>query len=59
MNFDDDLAVMMTEKDAVKCENFVLPRAWYVPVTAEVAPQLEIRLQHILGGSLADGQETA
>ncbi|MDX1594544.1 MAG: tetraacyldisaccharide 4'-kinase [Gammaproteobacteria bacterium] len=56
--FDDDLPVLMTEKDAVKCEDLALPRAWYVPVTAEVAPQLEVRLQHALGG-IADGQKTA
>lgn len=59
LEFDDDLPVLMTEKDAVKCEGFAPPHAWYVPVTAEVAPQLEIRLKHALGGIVADGQKTA
>ncbi len=59
LEFDDELPVLMTEKDAVKCETFAPPHAWVVPVTAEVAPQLEIRLKHALGGIAADGQETA
>ncbi len=56
LDFDDDRPVLMTEKDAVKCEGFAPAHAWYVPVTAEVAPQLEIRLKHALGGIAADGQ---
>ena len=35
--FGDDLPVLMTEKDAVKCTAFVDPRLWYVPVTAQLA----------------------
>jgi len=30
--FNDDLPVLMTEKDAVKCAEFDLNRHWYVPV---------------------------
>lgn len=33
--FGDDLPVLMTEKDAVKCAAFADARCWYVPVTAE------------------------
>jgi tetraacyldisaccharide 4'-kinase len=33
--FADELPVLMTEKDAVKCVAFADPRLWYVPVTAE------------------------
>lgn len=33
--FDDDLPVLMTEKDAVKCRAFAGPQHWFVPVTAE------------------------
>lgn len=42
----DDLAfahalpVLMTEKDAIKCEHFDLPDAWVVPVRAELPPTL-------------------
>jgi tetraacyldisaccharide 4'-kinase len=33
--FGDDLPVLMTEKDAVKCLPFADQRLWYVPVSAE------------------------
>jgi tetraacyldisaccharide 4'-kinase len=32
----DAAAIIMTEKDAVKCRSFRLPNAWYVPVEAEL-----------------------
>jgi tetraacyldisaccharide 4'-kinase len=32
--FDDELPIIMTEKDAVKCELFELKDAWFLPVTA-------------------------
>ena len=35
LNFGDELPVLMTEKDAVKCAAFADARCWYVPVTAE------------------------
>ncbi len=34
--FTDDLPVLMTEKDAVKCQRFVDERHWVLPVTAEL-----------------------
>lgn len=34
IEFGDDKAVFMTEKDAVKCERFAGARHWYVPVNA-------------------------
>ncbi|MDE2262787.1 MAG: tetraacyldisaccharide 4'-kinase [Gammaproteobacteria bacterium] len=34
LDFGDGLAVLMTEKDAVKCRWIAGPRAWYVPVEA-------------------------
>ncbi len=37
LNFGDDLPVLMTEKDAVKCAAFADSRCWYVPVTADFA----------------------
>jgi len=33
--FADELPVLMTEKDAVKCVSFADARLWYVPVTAD------------------------
>ncbi len=35
LNFGDNLPILMTEKDAVKCAAFADDRCWYVPVTAE------------------------
>ncbi len=34
--FNDDKPVVMTEKDAVKCQKFALPHHWYLPVTAQL-----------------------
>lgn len=34
--FGDDLPVVMTEKDAVKCQALPLRHAWYVPVRADL-----------------------
>lgn len=36
LDFGDDLPVVMTEKDAVKCQALALRQAWYVPVRAEL-----------------------
>lgn len=56
LDFEDDslepIPVVMTEKDAVKCYNFVhgplRERLWYVPVTAEPEPDTARRLQSLL-----------
>ncbi|URL07423.1 tetraacyldisaccharide 4'-kinase [Avibacterium sp. 21-595] len=38
--FDQNQPLFMTEKDAVKCQNFAQPNWWYVPVEAEItSPQ--------------------
>jgi len=42
--FDDELPVLMTEKDAVKCSDFANGRQWVVPVRA----QLDERLRPVL-----------
>lgn len=39
LNFHDDLPLLMTEKDAVKCRNFpveIISKAWYLPIAAHV-----------------------
>jgi tetraacyldisaccharide 4'-kinase len=38
--FADDLPVLMTEKDAVKCHAFASPHHWYVPLEAELPDRL-------------------
>ena len=35
LQFGDALPVLITEKDAVKCQAFALPQHWYLPVTAQ------------------------
>jgi tetraacyldisaccharide 4'-kinase len=44
-------AVLMTEKDAVKCARFVEPRMWAVPITAHVDPRLVEAILANIGGS--------
>ena len=36
ISFDDELPVLMTEKDAVKCLSFAQDKHWVIPVTAKV-----------------------
>ena len=38
LKFDDDLAIIMTEKDAVKCDGLLNPGLWYLPVYAQLPP---------------------
>lgn len=42
--FDSDDPIIMTEKDAVKCERFAQVGHWYLPVTAAVDPNLAQRI---------------
>jgi len=41
LDFGDDAAVLMTEKDAVKCERFARTNWWALPVRAELEPGLD------------------
>ena len=44
VRFADAAPVLMTEKDAVKCERFADARHWCVPVEAELSSELQARL---------------
>jgi tetraacyldisaccharide 4'-kinase len=54
LNFNDALPIVMTEKDAVKCEAFADDRYWYLAVTANIdevfkqklLQSLEVRDEH-------------
>ena len=48
IRFPDGAPVLMTEKDAVKCERFADARHWYVPVEAVLSSELEAGLLSIL-----------
>lgn len=49
LRFDDALPILMTEKDAVKCRQYAVQNAWYLPIEAvladDVAQALLTRLQ--------------
>jgi tetraacyldisaccharide 4'-kinase len=48
LTFGDDLPVLMTEKDAVKCRSLAEPRLWYVPVVARFSePQARALLAEV------------
>lgn len=54
IKFNDDLPVVMTEKDAVKCLKFSDSRHWYIPVKAQLdksfANTLDNYMEKILNG---------
>ena len=58
LEFGDGLPVLMTEKDAVKCEAFAAARCWMVPVTAELLEVFATRLETQIV-RVKNGQETA
>ncbi len=58
LTFGDDLAVIMTEKDAVKCEHFTDLRLWYVPIDVELPDVFERRFKMLLQ-EVFDGQKAA
>jgi tetraacyldisaccharide 4'-kinase len=47
--FTDGLPVIMTEKDAVKCQSFARNNHWYLPVTAEIPDKLVDAIAEKLG----------
>ena len=48
LSFDDQLPVIMTEKDAVKCFSFARPQYWYLMVYAETDPLIIDRINRVL-----------
>ena len=55
LRFGDDLPVIMTEKDAVKCRAFAGPLHWYVPVNALIDGDCQRRLRRLLTDILPQG----
>lgn len=45
--FNDELAVLMTEKDAVKCTEFNLPNHWLVPVEIQLSESAQRKVTTI------------
>jgi tetraacyldisaccharide 4'-kinase len=52
ISFADDLAVLMTEKDAVKCRDIAGPHHWYVPVSVAFAAGDAEKLRSIVARSV-------
>ena len=48
LEFGDGAAVLMTEKDAVKCRRFGLENAWYAPIDAQLPETFERKLKNLL-----------
>ena len=48
IDFNDELSVLMTEKDAVKCRRFNKENAWYLPIVAVPNGKLEERISNLL-----------
>lgn len=51
--FNDGLPVLMTEKDAVKCEGFGLRNAYSVPIDAELPEVFALRLGQLVRNAVA------
>lgn len=48
LEFNDDLPILMTEKDAVKCAGFASERFWYVSVEVVVSTELKEVIARLL-----------
>jgi len=46
--FNDDLMVVMTEKDAVKCRQIATPQHWFLPVETQISAHFFISLREKL-----------
>jgi tetraacyldisaccharide 4'-kinase len=56
LQFREDLPVLMTEKDAIKCWRFAPEGCWMVPVSAQLEPQFEeALLQRLAAIALSKG----
>ncbi len=55
--FDDDLPVVMTEKDAVKCTDFERQNLWFLRVHAELDNAARADIERILDRLLGDNPE--
>ena len=53
IDFPRATAILMTEKDAVKCATFADARCWYLPIRARIDPALVDRVERKLRGRQA------
>ncbi len=57
VTFNDGLAVVMTEKDAVKCTAYATEQHWYLPITATLPESFTYRFDTLLK-DIINGQKT-
>ena len=50
LDFGDDAPILMTEKDAVKCETFLDSDIWYLPIIVQASAALEQRISTLIEG---------
>ena len=48
LRFGDDLPVLMTEKDAVKCRRYASDNMWYLPIEIEMHNDFDVQLLNLL-----------
>jgi tetraacyldisaccharide 4'-kinase len=53
LRFPGAAAILMTEKDAVKCARFADDRFWYLPIRARIDPNLVAHVARKLRGPQA------
>ena len=58
VQFGDRLPVIMTEKDAVKCQDHATDQHWFLAINVKMTDIFEHRLSNLLKG-IHDGQKTA
>jgi tetraacyldisaccharide 4'-kinase len=46
--FGDDISILMTEKDAVKCQAFATENMWFIPIEATISGKLEQQIFTLL-----------
>jgi tetraacyldisaccharide 4'-kinase len=48
LNFNDDLPIILTSKDAVKCTSFSIPNIWQLLFELEVSPEITAKILQML-----------
>jgi len=55
IDFGDQKPILMTEKDAVKCQHFANKNMWYIPIKATISGKLDHYLLDTLAGLSSHG----
>jgi len=48
LRFNDELAILMTEKDAVKCKKIAMYHYWYLPINIQLSDSAQLKLDQII-----------